>query len=82
MTNDPHNVLYITTGDKCGAGTACNSRAPEFTHNFSGIRVAQSFIFCVVFCSSLFVLSRLTITLHVLLLFGFGYHSMASSNFY
>jgi hypothetical protein len=27
---------------------------PEFTHRFSGVRVAQSFVFCVVFYRSLF----------------------------
>ena len=31
-------------------------RAHGFTQGFSGGRVAQSFIFCVVFCRSLFVL--------------------------
>lgn len=40
MTNDPHNVLYITTGDKCGAGTACHSRARGLTHGVSGVLVA------------------------------------------
>jgi hypothetical protein len=29
---------------------------PELTSGFSGARVAQSLVFCVVFCSSLFVL--------------------------
>jgi hypothetical protein len=37
-------------------GTAYPSRAPEFTPVFSGIGVAQSLFYCVVFCRWLFVL--------------------------
>ena len=44
-------------------------KAPEFTPNFSGVRVARSLVFCVVFCRSLFVLISpfLIIVLSVLL---------------
>jgi hypothetical protein len=45
-----------------GAGTAYLS-----TPGFSGIRIAQSLVFCVVFCRSLFVL--LAIALYALLRF-------------
>jgi hypothetical protein len=45
-----------TTGATCGAGTAYPSGAPEFTTCFSGVRVARSLAFSVVFCRSLFVL--------------------------
>ena len=46
-------------------------KAPEFTPNFSGVRVARSLVFCVVFCRSLFVLISpfLIIVLSVLLSF-------------
>jgi hypothetical protein len=33
-----------------GAGTACPSGAHEFIHSFYFAHVAQSLIFCVVFC--------------------------------
>ena len=39
-----------------GAGTAFSSAVPEFTPDFSGVCVARSLVFCVVFCKSLFVL--------------------------
>ena len=45
-----------TTGVTSGAGTAYPARTPEFTPVFSGIRDAQSLVFCVMFCRSLFVL--------------------------
>ena len=42
-------------GATCGVITDHSSEAPEFTPGFSGVRVAQSFLFCVMFCRSLFV---------------------------
>jgi len=36
-------------------GTAYLSRSPDFLPFFSGVRVAQSLVFSVVFCRSLFV---------------------------
>jgi hypothetical protein len=36
---------------------------------FSGVRVAHSLVFCVVFCRSVFVLFHLVIALSVLLMF-------------
>ena len=39
-----------------GVGAAYPSGAPEFTPNFSGVRVTRSFVLCVVFCRSFFVL--------------------------
>ena len=42
----------ITTGVICGAGTANSSGAPEFIPCLSGVRVARSFVFCVMFCKS------------------------------
>ena len=44
-----------TTGATCGAGIAYPSGAPEFTPYISGVRIARSLIFCVVFYRSLFV---------------------------
>ena len=35
-----------------GAGTAYHSGAHEFTPVYSGVCVAQSFVFCIVFCRS------------------------------
>jgi hypothetical protein len=45
-----------TAGVIRGAGAAGASGAPEFTPCFSGVRVARSLVFFVVFCKSLFVL--------------------------
>jgi hypothetical protein len=39
-----------TTGVISGAEIANPSRAPVFIPGFSGVRVAQSIVFCVVFC--------------------------------
>ena len=39
-----------TMGATSGAGTAYPSGIPEFTLRFSGVRVAQSLVFCLVFC--------------------------------
>ena len=45
------------TGATSGAGgTADPSGAPEFTPGCSGVRAAQSFVFCVVCCRSFFIL--------------------------
>ena len=49
-------IKSTMTGSTSGAGTPCPSGAPEFTPVFSGFRVAQFFVFCVMFCRLLFVL--------------------------
>ena len=49
--------------------TCLHEWAPEFTTAFSGIRVAQSLVFCVVFCRSLLVFFLLAIALSVFLWF-------------
>ena len=41
------------TGATSEAGTVYPSDAREFTPIFSGVRVARSLFFCVVFCRSL-----------------------------
>ena len=46
-----------------GVGTDYSFGAHEFTPAASGVRVAQSVLFCVVFCRSLFVLFPLAIAL-------------------
>ena len=56
------------TGTTCGARTAYPLRAPEFTPAFSGVCVARSLVFCVVFRRSLFVLFRFPSVLSVFLL--------------
>ena len=50
-----HRVCYKskTTGAGRGTGTAYPSGAHKFIPDFSGVRVAQSLVFCVVFCRSL-----------------------------
>jgi len=40
----------------CQLHTEYPSRGHEFTSGFSGVRVALSLVFCVMFCRSLFVL--------------------------
>ena len=49
-----HRILNRrnTTGGTGEAETAYLSGEPEFTHCFSGVCVAQSLFFCVVFCRS------------------------------
>jgi len=49
--------------------TANPSGAHEFTPSLSGVRVARSFVFCVEFCRSLFILFLLAIVFSVLLRF-------------
>ena len=44
------------TGTTCGTGTAYPSGASQI---FSGVRVARSLVFCVMFCKSLFVITSL-----------------------
>ena len=53
----------------CGAGTVDPSGVHEFTTVLSGIDVSRSFVFCVMFYRSLFVLLLLVIVLSVLLRF-------------
>ena len=43
-----------TTGVTCGAGTANLYGASDFTPIFSGIRVAQPLVFCIMSCRLLF----------------------------
>ena len=50
----------------CGAGTSYPFRVHESTFVFCEARVAQSLVFYVVFCISLFVLFLLVIVLSVL----------------
>ena len=45
-----------TMGVVSGAGTTYLSEAHDSIPVFSGVRVAQSYVFFVVFCNSLFVL--------------------------
>jgi hypothetical protein len=52
-----HNLIYHrffhfsnTTGATSGAGTAFHSEAPDLTTGFTGALVADSLVFCVVFC--------------------------------
>jgi hypothetical protein len=48
---DKSSMIGVTRG----AGTDYTFRAHEFTSGFGGIRVAQSLVFCVVFCWPLFL---------------------------
>ena len=67
-----------TTVVTCGAGTASHSEHPSSPPVISGVRVARSLVFCVMFCRSLFV-----IVLSVLLLFiASDYLPLVSSNSY
>ena len=50
-----------TTSATNGAGTGYLSGAPDFTPSFSGVRVARSLVFSVVFCRSLLVLCSFTV---------------------
>ena len=63
MSNESFTVTAMTwltvteyLCHECGPETAYPSEALEFTLGFYGIRVAQSLIFYVVFCISLFVI--------------------------
>ena len=46
------------------AGTAYPSGAPEFNLAFSGVCVARSLFFCVVFCRSLIVLLAIVLSVN------------------
>ena len=53
-----YHQIYSTkkmTDATSGAGTAHSSGAPEFIPFFSGVHVAQSLVFWVVFCRPLYV---------------------------
>jgi len=58
-----------TADTTSGTGTAYPSGAHEFTPCFSGVRAAQSLVFCVMFCVSLFVPFLLAIGLSAFLQF-------------
>ena len=54
-TRFPYQMMFVsfngnTTGVTRGTGIAKPSEAPEFTPVFSGVRVALSLVFCVMFC--------------------------------
>ena len=51
-----------TTGATCGAGTAYPSGAPDCNIVFSRVCAAQSVVFCVMFCRSLFDLLAITLS--------------------
>ena len=61
----------------CSCRSTVTRRAPEFILFFSEIHVVQSFVFCVVFCRSLYtctiVLFRLTIVLSILRFTAYDY---------
>ena len=57
---------YISSVVLSSLMTVNRSEAPEFIPGFSGVRVAQSLVFCVMYCRSLFVLFLLAIVLSVL----------------
>jgi hypothetical protein len=52
------NVSNNTTGATSRVGTAYPVGALGTTPDFCGVSVAQSLVFCVVFCISLFVFSE------------------------
>ena len=60
-------ILYFSTS---GTGIAIPSGEHEFTPGFSGVCVARSLVFCVVFCRSLFVLFPSAIMFSVLIWFS------------
>ena len=63
-------IFHIhTMGATYDAGTAYPSGEDDFTPDFSGIGVAQSLVFCVVFCRS-----SLSIVLYVLRFTASDYH--------
>ena len=68
-----HITNSNTTGTTSGTVTGYSSGALECTMVFSGVLVPRSFVFCVVFCTSLFVLFLLTIMLFVLWLTASDY---------
>jgi hypothetical protein len=59
------NMTDVTSG----AGTAYPSEASAFTLVFCVVHIAQPFVFCKLFCRSLFVLFLLVIVLPALLRF-------------
>ena len=55
-TRFPYQMIFVSFDSDCGAGTDDHSRASEFTSFFSGVHVARSLVFWVMFCRSLYVL--------------------------
>ena len=60
-TRFPYQMMFVsfssnTTGVTSGTGSATHFGAPAFTLGYSGVSVARSLVFCVVFCRLLPVL--------------------------
>ena len=60
-TRLPYQMMFLsfnrnTTGTTNGTGTTYPPNVLEFTPSFSGVRAAQSLVFCVVYCRSLLVI--------------------------
>ena len=78
----PNQMMFAsfnsnTKGVTIGAGTSNQISSPIF----SGVSVAQSVVFCLMFCRSLFVLlSFFFWPLHCLLFIGIPAHSIQTSN--
>ena len=60
-----------TMNVKCGEGTFYPSGSPEFTPGFSGVHIARSLVFCVMFCRWLFVLVLVLLAIVLLVIFWF-----------
>ena len=71
LTNHSIQVIFNSnmTDVTSGAGTAYPSEASAFTLVFCVVHIAQPFVFCKLFCRSLFVLFLLVIVLPALLRF-------------
>jgi hypothetical protein len=69
----PSIFVYFRSGKQ-------NELVPLITV-FSGVRVARSFVFCVMFCRSLFDLFRLAIVLSVLRCMASDYLLVSSNSF-
>jgi hypothetical protein len=70
----------VVTGGEC---ISYSTRTPDFTPVFNEVRIAQSFVFCLVFCRSLFVylpFFLLIIVFSVLPFTTSGYPLLVSSN--
>ena len=73
-TRFPYQTIFVSFSSNMGdvthgAGNANFSGASEFAIGFSEVCVARSFVLCVLFCRSLFVLFLFAIVLSVLFSF-------------
>ena len=73
LVEDDLSILPCFSGERPEYTPCFSGGRPEYTLCFSGVRVARSFVFCVMFCRSLLLICLLVIILYVLILLCCGF---------